>query len=511
MSVTIDDALRRNAIVYADRPAVIWEGGQRTWAQLYDRVDRFSRAIQDLGVIAADRIAVMQDNGPAYLECNFAIWFTGALLVGISNKSQIDEVAYILADADVKIVVCSPSYRLIVEQAIAKAEISPKIVVVDASMEELIAAQPSLPPVVRLDRSRGEDDLAVLGYTSGTTGRPKGARLSHRNMLASATSVAIERSLTCNDQYLFATPMNHISAISFCVMTSLVGASFVVPSKFDPAVFVKLVRRYDITFVFLVPTMMHMVIEHLRSRGEAKLKAKSLRLICYGAAPILPDLLRRALDVFECGFSQAYGMTEASPVVSILPPAEHRDAAAGQHSERLKSAGRATLHARIRIVGEDGNDLPFGDVGEIILAGPSIMDGYWRQPQATAKALREGWFYSGDLGYLDAAGYLYVVGREHDMIITGGINVYPREVELVLSECPGVAEVAVVGVPDEKWGEAVCAFVVATADFSLREQDAIAFCEGKLATYKKPKKVVFVAELPKNATGKILKRNLRES
>lgn len=515
MTQVIDDAVRRNAIIYADRLAVAMGHVHLTWAEFYDRADRLARGLAKLGIQAGDRVVLMQNNGPAYLISNFAVWMAGAVLVGISNKLQADEVAYILDDAEPKIVICSDDYVELLTPLVAARSLSllktsgaPSDGV--RAIDEVIAAEPSQPPRVRRDNGRGEVDLAVLGYTSGTTGRPKGAMLSHRNMLASATSVAIERSLTCDDRYLFATPMNHISAISFCVMTSLVGGSFVIPEKFDPASFVEIVRREPITFVFLVPTMLHMVIEHLQARGEAKLAAKALRLVCYGAAPILPELLRQALTVFECGFSQAYGMTEASPVVSVLPPAEHVAAAVGQHSERLKSAGRATLHARIRVVDANDKDCQPEQVGEIVLAGPSLLEGYWKRPEATAQSLRGGWFYSGDLGYLDRDGYLYVVGREHDMIISGGINVYPREVELTLAEHPAVAEVAVVGLPDRKWGEAVTAFVVARADAARDAGAILAWCDGRLAAYKKPKQIIFVDDLPRNATGKILKRELRE-
>lgn len=515
MTQVIDDAIRRNALIYADRLAVAMGDLRLTWAEFYDRADRLARALGRLGLTKGERVVVMQNNGPAYLLTNFATWLAGGVLVGISNKLQAAEVTYILDDARPKIVVCSPDYAslllpLTTDRQIILLTTGARQLSNMLSVDELIASQPSYPASVRLDNARSENDLAVLGYTSGTTGRPKGAMLSHRNMLASATSVAVERSLTCQDRYLFATPMNHISAISFCVMTSLVGGSFVIPQKFDPASFVELVRQDEITFVFLVPTMLHMVIEYLQQCGQAKLAAKALRLVCYGAAPILPDLLRQALAVFECGFSQAYGMTEASPVVSILPPADHVAAANGVHPERLKSAGRATLHARIRVVGAGGKDCAPGEVGEIVLAGPSLLSGYWNRSEETQRTIRDGWFYSGDLGYLDREGYLYVVGREHDMIISGGINVYPREVELVIAEHPQVAEVAVVGLPDRKWGEIVAAFVVPKPGAQLDATQVLSWCEGKFAAYKKPKKVIIAADLPRNATGKILKRQLRE-
>ncbi|RMF14864.1 MAG: hypothetical protein D6761_08790 [Candidatus Dadabacteria bacterium] len=510
----IDDLIRRNSRIQPQRPAVRSSDLNLSWRETERRAAALASQLAAAGVGHGDRVVVMHGNSPWTLLSWYAIWSAGAVLVPISPLASQTEVADAIRRTSARLVIADRSSLPLCHEVSASLKSpvwtsAPDGGAADGRLSELSAPTNLDSPPVRSDDIRTERDPAVIAFTSGTSGRPKGAMLSHRNMLASATSVALERSLTWRDRYYFATPMNHISAISFGVMTALSGGSFQFAGKFDAERFVDDVRREPVTFVFLVPAMLRMVLDVLDRRGEKHLNAKALRLVCYGAAPIAPALLAEAIERLGCGFSQAYGMTEAAPVVSVLPPEDHTAAVAGEHAERLRSAGRPTFHARIRILDPDTRTpLPPGEVGEIAVAGPSLFQGYLDDPEASSSAFLGEWFLTGDGGHLDEHGYLYVSGRRSDLILSGGVNVYPREIELVLQEHPAVLEAVVIGVPDDKWGERVVACVrLAEAEVDTSEM-LFDFCRERLARYKVPKEIIPVEAFPRNPTGKILRRAL---
>jgi fatty-acyl-CoA synthase len=369
--------------------------------------------------------------------------------------------------------------------------------------EDFVADQPDAAPA---HRATPDDDLYQM-YTSGTTGRPKGAVLTHRAVLAQLHQISLAFAGGPGDRTLVVAPLYHAAASMTSFVTVHAGGALFIQEDFVPAEVVRALSDGRIAVATLVPAMIQFCLVAVPDVAERRYDA--LRRIIYGASPIAEQTLRRAIEVFGCEFLQGYGMTETSAVATYLMPADHRRALAGE-PHLLLSAGRPILGTEIKIVGADGATLPNGAIGEIAVRGPQLMRGYWNLADATADALRDGWMHTGDAGVLDDEGFLFVQDRTKDMIVSGGENVYPREVEDVLYRHPAVAEAAVIGVPDPKWGEAVKAVVVVKAGEAVDADALIRFCDGQLAGYKRPRSVDFAEALPRNPSGKVLKRELRE-
>jgi acyl-CoA synthetase (AMP-forming)/AMP-acid ligase II len=341
-------------------------------------------------------------------------------------------------------------------------------------------------------------------YTSGTTGHPKGAQLSHANLLT-LLSAALGQFGTWhdNDVNLVCMPLFHIGGAGWALVGLYRGIETVLMADAEPATILGLIAEFGVTKAFFVPALLLFLLQAPACRET---DFSSLELIVYGASPAPLDLVRNALEVFRCAFAQVYGLTETTGAITYLPPEDHH----GEHAvARLKSCGKPITGVEIRVVNAFGQDLPQGTVGEIVCRSPQVMIGYWNLPEASSRAIRDGWFYTGDAGYLDQDGYLYIYDRVKDMIISGGENVYPAEVESVLFGHPAIADVAVIGVPDPMWGEAVKAIVVKQRGAELSAADLIDFARQRIAGYKVPRSIVFVDVLPRNPTGKILKRELR--
>jgi acyl-CoA synthetase (AMP-forming)/AMP-acid ligase II len=367
---------------------------------------------------------------------------------------------------------------------------------------DLLAAGDGADPTPRAHRDPA--DTAWLIYTSGTTGRPKGAMLSHRAVVSAALNAMLEWRATADERVLFCFPLCHVAAF-IPVAYHLRAATVVMMRGFDPAAWLDLVARHRITHAGLAPTMLDFI---LRSGGVDEADLDSIELIVYGGSPIPPPLLEAGIKRFGDVFMGSYGMTELSGNVLMLGIDEHRRAVAGEPG-LLQAAGRCECLASVRVVDEDLRDVAVGEVGEIVVSGDQVMTGYWRAEEATAEVLVDGWLRTGDLARVDAEGLFYIVDRKKDMIVTGAENVYPREVEDVLSRCPGIRDVAVVGLPDERWGEVVTAVVVPEPGTVLDDEAVRAFGRRALAGYKVPKRVETVELLPRNAAGKVLKRQLR--
>jgi acyl-CoA synthetase (AMP-forming)/AMP-acid ligase II len=342
-------------------------------------------------------------------------------------------------------------------------------------------------------------------YTSGTTGRPKGAVVSQRAAIANIVQIRTALAELCTGSMLVLMPMFHAGAAMGVLAGGMAGMCARIVQAFEPGAVLRILREEDITVATFVPAMIQMLVQHPDAVAG---RYPKLKLIWYGAAPIAPDILRRAMDIFGCQFSQAYGLTEFASSATQLTPEDHVRALQG-NEKLLLSAGRPLLGTQLRIVRPDGSDAGVGEVGEVALRGDSLMTGYWQRPEATAEALCDGWLYTGDAGYLDRDGYLFICDRIKDMIVSGGENIYPREIEEVLLKLPGIADAAVIGVPDAKWGETPLAIVVRTPHATLDEAAVVAHCRTQLAGYKCPKAVVFTEALPRNATGKVLKKDLR--
>jgi acyl-CoA synthetase (AMP-forming)/AMP-acid ligase II len=352
---------------------------------------------------------------------------------------------------------------------------------------------------------RPEDDLYQM-YTSGTTGHPKGAVLTHRAVIANAGQIACACEGRPGERSLVVAPLFHASAVPTAFAPILRGGSLVIVERFDPGEVVRLLDEEEIGFAVLVPAMLRAC---LAVPGAARRGYRRLRLIYYGSSPIAEVTLRRAMAAFRCGFVQSYGMTEAAQSLTFLTPADHERALAGD-SRLLLSAGRPAPDTQVRVVDALDAPVPEGTIGEVVARGPQLMRGYWNLPEASAHTLRDGWLHTGDAGVIDGEGYLYIQDRVKDMIVSGGENIYPREVEEVLSAHPAVAEVAVIGVPDQRWGETVKAVVVLREGTDATAEQLVAFCRARLGGFKLPRSVDFLGALPRNALGKVLKRQLRE-
>jgi fatty-acyl-CoA synthase len=372
------------------------------------------------------------------------------------------------------------------------------------SYDDWTAAAPDTVP----DRFIEERADAYQMYTSGTTGRPKGAVITQHAVTSNVIQFLIAYPDMDRERILIVAPIYHAAAAICSFLTIASGGSLVIQEDFAPAPVVDALSGEGVTFALLVPAMIQaclVMVPDVDKRDYSKLKR-----ILYGASPIAEQTLRRALEVFACAFVQGYGMTETTAAVTNLRPEDHQRALRGEKPELLLSAGRALPGTEVRIVDEHDQPVPNGTIGEIVARGPQLMRGYWNLEAASREALKGGWMHTGDAGTMDGEGFLYIQDRVKDMIVSGGENVYPREIEEVLYAHPAIAEAAIIGVPDEKWGETVKAIVVLKQNASATADEIVGFCRGKLAGYKQPRSVDFVAALPRNPSGKVLKRELRE-
>ncbi|MFI6581956.1 long-chain-fatty-acid--CoA ligase [Embleya sp. NPDC050493] len=493
-----------------ERTAVIDGAAGTTFRELRERVAGFAGALRGLGVGPDDRVAILALNSSRYLECLSAIPWAGGVLNPVNIRWSAAEVAFSLDDSQTSVLIVDDTFAGLVP-ALRAASSSVREVVHMGNAptgpgmhdyEALLAAAEPIP-----DANRGGDDLAGIFYTGGTTGFPKGVMLSHDNVLASAMGgliVTAAYRLTPDARVLHAAPLFHIAGFGVSLMTSIVGIPQVVLPFFDPEQVAATIERERITEVFLAPTMLQMMLEHPKFADH---DLSSLRLLTYGASPITAALLDRVLAALPgTALIQAYGQTELSPLATLLSPRDHLDA----DPAKLRSAGRPCFHAEVRIVGPDERELARGEIGEIVSRGDHVMQGYWNRPEETGQALRGGWMHTGDLGFMDAEGYVTVVDRLKDMIVTGAENVYSAEVENAVDAHPDVAGCAVIGLPDPEWGERVHAVVVLYPGRELTAELLRAHVKTLIAGYKAPRSVEFVDALPLTAAGKVRKSVLRE-
>ncbi len=490
--------LHEAGLDYPNRPAV----GYGT-ALLYDyatlagRVARLAAGLREqFHLVPGDRVAIVSANAPEYLEALYAIWHAGCVGVPANAKLHPAELAYILTHSGARVCFASSDLAAAIE-AHAPGSLERLVVFGSASYDRLFAADAvDIVP-------RESDDLAWLFYTSGTTGRPKGAMLTHRNLGAMGEAYAgeVDR-IGRSDPLLHAAPMSHGSGLYMIPYVTQVGVNVVPESGgFDPQEIFELIEAWPRASMFAAPTMVKRLVEH-----EADLRAENIRTIVWGGAPMYVEDAVRALDRFGPRLAQIYGQGESPMTITVLSRADIADRRHPRWRERLASAGRAFGCVEVAIANETGLAFPLDRPGEILVRGETVMAGYWQNEEAGEAALQNGWLHTGDVGVLDSEGYLFLKDRSKDLIISGGSNIYPREVEEVLLRHPGVREVSVIGRPDAQWGEAVVAYVVGAAD--QHELDAL--CLGSIARFKRPKDYVFVDALPKNNYGKVLKTTLRE-
>jgi acyl-CoA synthetase (AMP-forming)/AMP-acid ligase II len=500
----ITQGLHRSLQQTPARIATICGDRQRTFAELGDRIARLAAALQELGVASGDRVAILSLNSDRYLEYLFGVPWADAVLNPINTRWSDQEVAYCLNDSDSRVLLVddalAPMVPALREQC---AHLETVIYAGDGPMpdgllayEDLLAAASPIP-----DCRRGGDSLAGLFYTGGTTGFSKGVMLSHRNLVTSAMGcTATGEFLSVGGTYLHAAPMFHAADQAGTFGGSLVGVSHVIVPGFDPKLVLEAIAVHGVTDSLLVPTMIQMLVDH---PDLPQYDLSTWRNLAYGGSAIAEAVLERTKKRLpNVRLMQAYGMTELSPVTTLLRFADHEGA-------RIRSAGRAAPHSEVRILDADDHEVPRGTVGEICSYGGHVMLGYWNKPEETAAAIHDGWMHSGDGGYMDDDGFVYVVDRMKDMIVTGGENVYSAEVEQAVALHPAVASCAVIGIPDPEWGEAVHAVVVLAAGASVTPEELREHCKSHIAGYKAPRSAEFVDALPVNGAGKVLKRNLR--
>ncbi|TCP51907.1 acyl-CoA synthetase (AMP-forming)/AMP-acid ligase II [Tamaricihabitans halophyticus] len=498
--------LHRSVQQFPDDPAVVYQDRTRTFREVADRVARFASALRTLGVATGDRVAMYSLNSDRYIEYYYAVPWAGGVLNPVNIRWSPAEIAYSLRDSRTTVLLVDDMFAGSVPAIRAQyPELETVIHCGDGPTPEGMLNYEVLlahaEPVA--DARRTSDDLAGVFYTGGTTGEPKGVMLSHRNLLTSAMGASATGYFMTGrrPRLLHTAPMFHLADFACWVSGSLAGGTHVVIPAFDPKVLLDAVERHQVTDVLLVPTMIQLLVD---DPATAQRDLSSVEFIGYGASVISEAVLGRAMRTFpNADFGQAYGMTEVSPIATLLSPDDHRD------PSLRRAAGRAAPHAEVRVVDPDDNEVPRGTVGEIVISGEHVMLGYWEKPAETAQALRGGWMHTGDGGYMDERGYIYVVDRIKDMIITGGENVYSAEVENVLAKHPAIAACAVIGVPDEQWGERVHAVVVPAEGATVTAEELREFAKQHVAGYKAPRSVEVVAALPMSGAGKVLKRELR--
>ncbi|MDQ4116240.1 MAG: long-chain-fatty-acid--CoA ligase [Actinomycetota bacterium] len=504
-SMTVSNLLQRWADERGDAEALRFGDVRLTWSELDERVRRLASALRAEGIGPGDRIAVLDLNHPSCVELTLACARIGAANAVVNFRLAPPEILYVINDAQARLLVVGPEFAEAAAGLRDKMDTVHRVLHVGGENDEyeafLAAHEPDTEPY-----DVQPDDCFVQLYTSGTTGFPKGAMLTHAGMLAHAAHVAREFELTPDDVVQVAMPLFHVGGTSYAFVALAQGARIVMVRMPDPAALLDMIPVQGITHTFWVPALMAAMTQ---VPVAAARDYSSLRAISYGASPMPLPVMRASLELFGPKLHQVYGMTEACGVVTSLGPDDHTDPAV---AHRLVSAGKpisgVTIEVRDPATGEKlGKDEP----GEIWVKTDQLMSGYWQKPEATEATITpDGWLRSGDGGHIDADGYVYVTDRIKDMIVSGGENVYPAEVERVLAEHPSVGDVAVIGVPDDRWGEVPKACVVAAQDATVDPDELLAYCREHLASFKCPKSVDVLDELPRNPTGKILKKDLRK-
>ena len=480
----------------------------RTWAETVDRISRFAAFLKSRGLQPDDRVAILSLNNDRYFEALFAVPWAGGVVVPINTKLAGPEIDFLLEDSGASTLLVDDNFAAMLDK-LSSVRRMRTIVRFDAVRSEALtfpfeeainSAQPAP------DALRGGEDLAGIYYTGGTTGRPKGVMLSHGNLVSNAMNVAFCMGFESDATYLHAAPMFHLSDSCSTYGITMLGGAHVFMPRFEPLQFMEIVQGHRITNVTMVPTMINMTLSH---EQFDRFDLSSLRRVCFGAAPMSDGLLRQVLEKLpHVRFQQAWGMTELSPIATLMDA--KYTTAEYLASGRLRSCGQAVATVDIAILDQDGKEAARGTVGEIAVRGPTVMKGYWKQPEATATVLRGGWMRSGDAAMMDEEGFVFIVDRLKDMIVTGGENVYSAEVENTISLMPQVAEVAVIGIPDETWGETVHAFIVPRQNRELAPETVLSFCKDRLASFKCPRSVeIRSLPLPLSAAGKVLKGDLR--
>jgi fatty-acyl-CoA synthase len=510
--------LEKALSLYADKEAVVCGEARFTYKQFAERVYRLAHFLRSRGVGQGDCVAILHQNSHEFLESYFATAQLGAILNPLNYRLSPRELAFILQDSGAILLIASDRF---VESVETLGEMTTELNQVvwtgsagekwapfeSANYEDVLKGEKTVPPPLP---HISDDDVVHLYYTSGTTGRPKGVMLSHKNVCVHALAAVAELKLGDYDNWIHVAPLFHLADAWATFAITWVGGKHVIVPDFDPSLVLLAMQQERVTITNMIPTMLNMLVH---TPGVETHDFSSLRAILSGGAPIAPEVVRKIMGVFKCDYIQTYGMTETSPYLTVSILKENLAYLSDEERFVYKAkTGRPFMGVLLKVVREDGTDVTPNDeeVGEIVVKGDIVTKGYWNRPEETAKALKDGWLYTGDMAVIDREGYVNIVDRKKDMIITGGENVYSVEVENVLYTHPCVLEAAVIGVPDPKWGEAVKAVVVLKPGETATEEEIIQYCKQHIASYKTPKSVDFISDLPKTGSGKIFKKGLKE-
>ncbi len=502
---TLGDIPRKGAKVYPDKTALVFERERLTFKDLNERVNRFANALIDQGCKKGDRLAILSENTHKYIETYFAAAKAGMSVTPLNFRLSKPELIHITNDSEATVFLVGDGYEAMVHE-MKKDLINIRLWINMDHQEEnrffyedMIKAGSPEEPDVPVE----ENELVILMYTGGTTGLPKGVMLSHRNLLTSTHGLIIAYSLTRHDVECFILPLFHVSFWPvLCVL--MVGGTAAILRRPELQEMCRVIQDERCTHIVLVPTLLVWLLD-LPNLDDFDLS--SLRIITYAGSPMPIEVLRRCMQKFGNIFAQGYGLTEAAPIVTVMHPEDH--ILEGLRKKLLNSVGKEGAVVEVQVVDSFDNSVKPGRVGEIAVRGKNVMLGYWKNPELTEEALRGGWLHTGDMGTTDEEGYIYLMDRKADMIVTGGENVYPKETEDVLYTHPAVQECAVTSAPDEKWGERVQAVVVKRENHKVSEEELIKYCKEWLAGYKCPKKIEFWENLPKTPVGKILRKDIK--
>jgi acyl-CoA synthetase (AMP-forming)/AMP-acid ligase II len=506
MKVSLQGMISRAARLNPNGECVKYKGVGRSWSQSCDRISKIASGLRGLGLVEGDRVAILSLNSANYYEFMFAPSWAGFCIVPLNTRWAVPENEYALDDSGAKVLAFDDSFSEQAKQLlqtvstlehaifIGEGDCPEWAIDVETIILECLSAPMS---------ARGSDDMAGIFYTGGTTGFPKGVMLSHGAIYASGVSALAEFETVRESRYLHVAPMFHVADLCGSIVATLRCASHVIVQGFEPAEVLDTIEKERVTCSLMVPSMVKVLLNH---PNTAETDVSSLKMLYYGASPMPATTLMQCMEMWpHVGLAQAYGQTELAPIASLLSREDHL-----KGGELLRSAGRPSAVSDVRCIREDGNECLVGEPGEIVVRGPNCMIGYWNKPEQTNQTMVDGWVHTGDAGYINDDGYLFIVDRVKDMIITGGENVYTSEVENVLMSHCAVQDVAVIGIPSEEWGESVHAIVILKPGFNVTEDEIKIHCRDRIAGYKIPKSIGFRDQpLPLSGAGKVLKTELR--
>jgi len=505
--MNLTDILPSAVRLHPQKKAIVCKKVNFSYEQLTGRVGKLANCLRNSGIKKGKNVAVLHRNCHYFLESYFGVAHTGGSLIPLNCHLSPEELSYILNDSETSFLISERCFSKKIEDAKNNLKKDIEVILTGEDYEDFLKQESSVLPSVEVS----EDDIAQIYYTSGTTGRPKGVVLSHKNVLFHAQYTIDELNLKGSDVWIHAAPMFHLADAWATWAITMVGGTHIFEGQFDPKIVLGSIEIHRVTLTNMVPTMYYRLVNF---PDVESYNYFSLRVLMSGGAPISPNLVKKIIDTFKCDYIQTYGLTETSPFLTMSILKDHLKKLSFEKQLIYKSTtGRKFKGVELKVVNTKGEEVKSDnkEVGEIIVRGNTISKGYWKLPQETKKAFKDGWFYTGDMGKLDDEGFLYMVDRKKDMIKTGGENVYSREVEEVLLRHPGVEEAAVIGVPHARWGETIKAIVVRKKGSEVGEQELIEFCKTQVASYKKPTAVDFVTSIPKTETGgKVSKWMLRE-